>query len=85
LLKYRIIQDDFFNIDETGFWIRCLRSQLVITHLATKAVYLFNLDNCKMVSSVECINGGGWAVKSIIIIAKCNSWRSWRATGGIAI
>jgi hypothetical protein len=31
----------------------------VITHLATKAVYLFNLDNCEMASSVECISGRG--------------------------
>jgi hypothetical protein len=69
LLKYGITQDDSFNIDETGFRIGYLGSQLVITHLATKAVYLSDLDNREMVSSVECISGSGWAVKSMIIMA----------------
>ena len=46
-------------MDETGFWISCLGGQLVITHLATKAVYLSDLDNREMASSVECISGKG--------------------------
>jgi len=58
LIKYGITLDDTFNIDETGFWIGCLGGQLVITNLATKAVYLSDLDNHEMVSSVECISGG---------------------------
>jgi hypothetical protein len=63
LLKYGITQDDTFNMDETGFRIGCLGSLLVITHLATKAVYLSDPDNRKMVSAVECISGGGFAIK----------------------
>jgi hypothetical protein len=42
----------------------------VITHLATKAVYLSNLDNCEIASSIECISRARWAVKSMIILAK---------------
>jgi len=42
----------------------------VITHLATKAVYLSNLDNCEIASSVECISKARWAVKSMIILAR---------------
>jgi hypothetical protein len=41
----------------------------VITRLNTEAVYLSNLDNREMVSSVECINGGGFALKLMIILA----------------
>jgi DDE superfamily endonuclease len=41
----------------------------VITHLNTKAVYLSDLDNRKMVLSIECISGGGFALKSMIILA----------------
>jgi hypothetical protein len=59
LIKYKITQNDTFNIDETRFWISCLGRQLVITHLATKAVYLSNLDNCEMALSVKCISGKG--------------------------
>jgi hypothetical protein len=42
----------------------------VITHLNTKAVYLFDLDNCEIVSSVECISSSEFALKSMIILAK---------------
>jgi hypothetical protein len=69
LIKYGITQNDTFNMDETGFRIGCLGGQLVITHLATKAVYLSDPDNREMASSVECISGAGWAVKSMIILA----------------
>jgi hypothetical protein len=40
----------------------------VITHLATKAIYLSDPENREMVSAVECISGSGFAIKSIIII-----------------
>jgi hypothetical protein len=42
----------------------------VITHLNTKAVYLSDLDNCEIVSSVECISSSGFALKSMIILAR---------------
>ena len=42
----------------------------MITHLATKAVYLSNLDNREMASFVECISRARWAVKSMIILAR---------------
>jgi hypothetical protein len=70
LIKYRITQDDTFNMDKTRFRISCLGGQLVITHLATKAVYLSDLDNREMASSVECISSRGWAIKSMIILAR---------------
>jgi hypothetical protein len=70
LLKYGIRQDDSYNMDETGFRIGCLGSQIVITHLITKVVYLSNPDNREVVSSVECNSGGGFALKSMIILAE---------------
>ena len=68
-IKYGIAQDDIYNMDETGFRIGCLGSQIVITHLNTKAVYLSVPDNRKMVTSVECISGGGFAIAPMIILA----------------
>jgi DDE superfamily endonuclease len=41
----------------------------VITHLNTKAVYLSDPDNREMVTSVECISGGGFVIASMIILA----------------
>jgi hypothetical protein len=70
LIKYKITQDDLYNIDKTSFWIGCLGGQLVITHLNTKAVYLSNLDNCVIVLSVECISSSEFALKLMIILAK---------------
>ena len=57
-------------MDKTGFRIGCLGSQIVITHLNTKAVYLSDSDNRKMVSTIECISGSGFALKSMIILAR---------------
>jgi len=57
-------------MDETGFRISCIRSQLVITHLNTKAVYLSDPDNHEIVSSVKCISSSRFALKSMIILAR---------------
>ena len=56
-------------MDETGLQVGCLGSQLVITHLNTKAVYLSDPDNREMVTSVECISGDRFAIASMIILA----------------
>jgi hypothetical protein len=56
-------------MDETGFRIGCLGSEIVITHLNTKAVYLSDPDNCEMVMSVEYISGDGFTIAPMIILA----------------
>jgi hypothetical protein len=68
-IKYGIAQDNIYNMGETGFRIGCLGSQIVITHLNTRAVYLSDPDNRKMVTSIECISGGGFAIAPMIILA----------------
>lgn len=75
-IKFGVAQDDTFNIDETGFRVGCLGSQLVITHINTKTVYLADPDNREMVTSVECISAGGFAVASMIIMAGLCLWKS---------
>ena len=57
-------------MDETSFRIGCLGSQIVITAFETPRRFIYDdPDNREMVSAVECISGGGFALKSMIILA----------------
>jgi len=68
--KYGIAQDDVYNFDETGFRIGVLTGGTkVITHVATKAVYLSDPDNRESITSVECISAGGDVIAPMIIMA----------------
>ena len=40
----------------------------VLTHVATKAVYLSDLDNRESITSVECISAGGEAIPPMVIM-----------------
>jgi hypothetical protein len=40
ITEFGVLQDDIYNMDETGFRIRCLGERIVITHTATRVVYL---------------------------------------------
>jgi len=70
LTEFSIIQDDIFNMDETGFRIRCLNRRIVITHISTKAVYLADPEVRDWVSTIETISIGGWTISVIIILSR---------------
>jgi hypothetical protein len=44
------------------------RGTKVLTHVATKAVYLSNLDSRESITSVECISVGGEVILLMVII-----------------
>ena len=43
-LNFGILQDNIYNMDETGFRIECLGEHIVITHATTKVVYLADTE-----------------------------------------
>jgi hypothetical protein len=70
IVKYGIAQDDVYNFDETGFRIGVLQGgSKVITHVATKSVYLSDPDNRESITSVECISAGGEVIPPMIVMA----------------
>jgi len=42
---------------------------MIITHHGNKQVYLANPDNRELITSVECISAGGFAIAPMIIMA----------------
>lgn len=69
LTEFGIVQDDIYNMDETGFRIGCLNGRIVLTHANTKAVYLADPDVRDWVTTIETISAGGRAIPAMIILA----------------
>jgi hypothetical protein len=69
LREFNILQDDVYNMDETGFRIGCLNGRVVITHTNTKAVYLADPEIRDWVTTIETIGAGGTTIPSMIILA----------------
>jgi len=54
-----IVDDDVWNMNETGFRIGCDIPQWVITFEAVKALIMTDPDNRDYITSAEAISGGG--------------------------
>lgn len=59
LIDKGTVDDDIWNMDETGFRIGCGKAHWVATTHAQKPLLLMDPDNSEHVSSVECISAGG--------------------------
>ena len=64
-----IHKDDIYNFDEIGFRIGCTRGVLVITHSTKSWVYTIDSNNQKLITIVEYISTGGFAIKLMLIIS----------------
>jgi trans-2-enoyl-CoA reductase len=64
-----IIDDDVWNMDETGFRIDCGRAQLMITLDTRKSLRMTDSDNRDYITSVECISSDGEVIPPLIILA----------------
>ena len=59
--------ENLHNFNETGFRIRCLASQIVFTR-TDRQVYISNLDNQELVTSIKSISGIGTTTDPMIIM-----------------
>jgi hypothetical protein len=65
--KLHMKPENLYNFDETGFRIRCLASQIVFTR-TDRQVYISDLDNRELVTSMESISGISTTTDPIMIM-----------------
>ena len=66
--KYGVLDEDIYNVDETGFRIGCGRVQYVLTRSSQK-IYGADPDNRESLTSVECISAAGFVLPPMLILA----------------
>ena len=65
-----ITELDMWNIDKTGFRIRCGKAKLVVTIDANKLLSMIDLENCDDITSVGCIDSVCETIPPILLISR---------------
>ena len=71
------MDEDVWNMDETGFRVGCGRAHWVVSGHSRKPLLLTNLDNREYVTSCECISAGGRDIPPMVIIAGVLILEKW--------
>lgn len=64
--------ENIWNIDETGFWIKYEKIHWVISTYAKKPLLFINPDNQDYVTYIEIISGGECDISPMVILASIN-------------
>jgi cell division septum initiation protein DivIVA len=67
--KYGILDEDCYNMDQTGCRIGVGRARQVIT-TSTSNPLIADPDNREYITVVECISGSGWAIEPMVILSQ---------------
>jgi hypothetical protein len=65
--KYRILEDNIYNFDETGFQIGVISTAKVITGAERARPVSIQPGNREWVTVIDCISSYGWSVPPVII------------------
>ena len=72
-----IVDEDVWNMNETGFRIGCGRAHWVVSGHSRKPLLLTDPDNREYVTSCECISAGGRDIPPMVIIAGVLILEKW--------
>ena len=72
-----IVDEDVWNMDETGFRIGCGRAHWVVSGHSREPLLLTDPDNREYVTSCECISAGGRDIPLMVIIAGVLILEKW--------
>lgn len=75
--EYGVVDNDIYNMDETGYRIGCGRSQLVVSTKPGTRKYLMDPDNRQHITSIECISATGYVLPSMIILPGAQIIHNW--------
>ena len=77
--KYRILDEDIYNMDETGFRMGVTSTAKAVCGIETKESHARALQpgNREWVTAIICINAIGWTLPSQIIFAAANHQSLW--------
>ena len=67
--KRGIADEDTWNMDETGFWIRCGQCYRIISTHWQQPFCFSDPDNCDYISFCECISTKGQNISSMLILS----------------
>jgi hypothetical protein len=68
IAKYRIVQDDIYNFDETGFQMGVISTLKVVTRLERRGrLRTKQLGNRKWVTLIHTVNACRWTLLAFVI------------------
>lgn len=77
--KYGIADEDFYNMDETGFQVGMDGSRWIVTREPTRKVYVATSNDRTLVSSIETICANGDILPPMLILPGKQIMRGWIA------
>jgi len=72
-----ILNEDVWNMNETGFRIGCGRAQMIVTLDPKKPLRMTDPDNRIYITSVECVSSRGWVIRPVLILAGVHILHKW--------
>jgi hypothetical protein len=66
--QFGVLDEDIWNLDETGFRIGVRKSQWIITMSILKRSYLACDNSPDLVTSVEAVSAGGSVIEEMLIL-----------------
>jgi hypothetical protein len=77
-VRHRIVDQDIFNFDKTGFMIGvAATSKVVISSDTIGRATVVQLGNREWVITIECINASGWSIPLFVILSGKLHQASW--------
>ena len=83
MAKYRIIDENLYNCDETGFMMGIITASMVITR-SDKVGKPKSIQpgNREWATAIECINASGWSIPPFVIVQGAYHLASWTTESG---
>ncbi len=70
--QYGMTKENTWNFDEIGYRMGIARSDWIITVDSVRRIYMLNSDNREFCTVIECINGTGKDISSMLILQEVN-------------
>ena len=76
--KHGIVDDDFYNFDETGFMIGMIVSSMIVSRAERKErSNKIQPGNREWATVIHCVNGKGWSLPPYILLKGQHHLASW--------
>jgi hypothetical protein len=83
MAKYRIIDDNLYNCDETGFMMGMITASMVVTRADRRGkAKSVQPGNREWATVIECINVNGWCIPPFVIVQAAYHLASWTTESG---
>ena len=77
IAKYRILDEDIYNFDETGFQMGMISTAKVVTSAERDRTVSLQPGNREWVTAIESINSTGWVLPPMFIVKGVKHQKGW--------